>query len=850
MAVTVTLIPGLAILLFLPGFLFLRLLRSRGRSPRDLPGLEWLFVSVLISVLASSWIGLILAQIGVFSLPAVLIILLLISALLLIATGGARRAPPRISAKGLLFVALFAAAGFVFYSPPYEYVLGNWDPGTYVNAGAHLANEGSILIYDEVLEEIPTQDRSLFYYTHLLPQRYEGGMAIADTERGIVSPHFYHLYTVWIALFHALAGVGFALRVNAFFALLAVAAIYLAAVELAGRRVALLSALFVAISAVEIWNARFPTSEIITQFLLWSGMFCLFRYLSDRSGRSTPGVDRGFWAILAGLCFAEALLTRITAIIILPPLALIFFWRNWGRFRRGDLLFCLPLAAGLSHLGVQNVTVCSSYFERQVEVMRSQGITPFLLLASAIGFILVLALSRMLCRSGKDRMGRLFAGAGFQIALGALLVILFIFAYCVWPLVSGSPDARNLRELGWFVYPLSAGYLYFPLGLCIALAGALLFIRDGFDERRGSFFLIVLLVSLPFLYKKMVFPSYLWAVRRYVPLVFPSLIFFMAFCLARVARRGRLAAAAAALAVLLLMGCMQVRYVRRVLPTDFSGTMEFLDRLSSRLDRHGLYVCEGSGTAAPLDFLYGLDVLQLSAQTSRKCRGVEGVMERRLKEGRPVYYISRGGWPISRSLNFVPISETPLETDYLEHSVGRFPRRRNPVQIVARVFRVETLGKTPEGEKTRRLIDIGEDCFGLIRGFHSLKRYWEEEGGKRAQRWGRWTSGEAGIIIPTFGSTRDIKITLLASAGSKRPGAPVPVDLLVDGKRVARVEIDGSMEDHEFVVPASVLPPGKERAALTIRSPVWDPAAVGLKGYPSDLGIYVDRLLVEAEPQR
>jgi len=840
MAAIVKLIVGLPLILFLPGYLCLRLLRARARIPSLIDFSEWLFLSVLVSVCITTWLGLLLAELSLFSLSAILAITSGISLALLIAAGRSAPVSPRPTAGALLLLLLFACVGIIFYAPPYEYVLGNWDPGTYVNSGANLAKTGAILIHDRVLKEISPPDRPLFYYTHLLPQRYEGGMAIADSDKAIVSPHFYHAYTVWIALFHAIGGLRFSLWVNVVFGLLALAAFSLASRELAGRNTAFLAALFMVLSAAEIWSVRFPTAEIIAQFLIFSGLFCLFRYQDD---------GRGSWAIIAGVCFAEACLAIFTAVVILPLLILIFFWRNWNRWQRRDALFLIPLAAGLVHLSLQNITVCRSYAERQLEVLRSQGLTPSLLVSSAVAFLLALVMARVFWRNAARQIQRLFQRSGSQMALGVLLLCLFIFAYLVRPMLDHAADARNLRELGWFIYPVSAGRRCVPLGLCIALAGVLLFVREGFDQKRGSFFLIATVTCVFFMYKKMIFPSYLWAIRRYIPVVFPACIFFMAYAIRRLGSGSVGRGIAAAAVTLILLTSMLGSYTRLVMPTDYAGTIAFLNRLAAPLDRGGLYVCEGSGIASPLDYTYGLDVLQLSGQTPEKCRGVERVMGSLLERGRRLYYISRGGWPMSRALNFVPSFETPLETDHLEYSVGAFPRRRVPVSVAARVFRVERLGASPEADATSRTLDIGEDCFGLISGFQKPTMLWEKEYGTYSRRWARWTSGEAELVIPTFGSRADLTLTIRASAGRERPIAPVPVTVLIEGKKVGEIALGRSWEERSLSVPSTALPRGRERAIMRLQSPVWRTTAGSMSAQPADLGICLDWVKMEIRGQ-
>lgn len=835
MADVVKLIAGLPLLFFLPGALFLRLICARGRRPLPSGFGEWLFLSVLGSVLAATWIGLVLAELAVFSLRAVLAAQALISIGLLLAAPGARWGIPRARAGELGSIAFFACIGLLLCAPPYEYVFGNWDPSTYINSGARLAHRGSIAYRDPVLAALPPADRSLFYFTHLIDQRYEGGVAIGDHERAIVSPHFYHTYTTWIAIFHSLSGLRFSLWVNVAFGLLALAAFALAARELAGPKTAFLAALFLALSAAEIWAIRFPTAEIIAQLFAFSGIFCLLRY--QREGR-------GPWAILSGVCFAEAFLSVFMAIVILPLVLLVFLWRNWDGRRRSDLFFLVPLAAGLVHLYLQDATVCRPYAERQLEVLRSQGLTPSLIGCSSAAIFLSLVLARMFWKNAATRIRDLFGQSGFQTALCMFLLCLFVFGYWLRPMLDRSADARNLRELGWFMYPLSGGYCYFPLGLCLALAGALLFVREGLDQRRGGFFIIALFASSLFICRKLIFPSYLWAIRRAMPVVFPSLVFFMAYAIGRLGSGSKWRAVAAGAVALALLTSMLCGYTGVVMPTDYAGAIAFLNRLAAPLDRGGIYVCEGSGMAAPLDYVYALDVLQLSDQTPEKCRSVERVMGNLLDGGRRVYYVSRGGWPISRSLDFAPLFDTPLETDHLEYSVGAFPQRRVPVDVTARVFRVEKIGAAPEAGMESRMLDVGEDCFGLLGGFHGLTAVREKENGKREKRWARWTAGEAELIIPTFGSRSDLMLTIRASAGRERPVDSVPVRLFIDGKKAAEVSVGRSMEERRAVIPAAILPAGAARAVLKIGSPTWEPPIqAGGEGI-HDLGICIDWLRI------
>ena len=250
------------LLFFLPGALFLRLVRARRGRPLPRDFAEWLFLSALGSFLSASWIGLALAELSLFSLRALLAAQCLISLPLLLAAPRSPWGIPPARADGLAWAALYACLGLALFTPPYEYALGNWDPGTYIVTGARLARTGSIAYRDPLLASLPPAERALFYFTHLIPQRYEGGMAIGDHEGAVVSPHFYHLYTVWIAVFNALGGLRLSLWANPLLGLLSLAAFALAAREIAGGRTASLASLFLAASAAQIWCVRFPSAEI------------------------------------------------------------------------------------------------------------------------------------------------------------------------------------------------------------------------------------------------------------------------------------------------------------------------------------------------------------------------------------------------------------------------------------------------------------------------------------------------------------------------------------------------------------------------------------------------------------
>ena len=105
---------------------------------------EALFLAVATSVMASAWVGLVLAEAGGFSLQAAAAILAGACALLAIALRRRLRNPfraPRSWSEVAPAAAVLALA-LALQARPSEYLVGGRDPGAYVAAMATIARTG------------------------------------------------------------------------------------------------------------------------------------------------------------------------------------------------------------------------------------------------------------------------------------------------------------------------------------------------------------------------------------------------------------------------------------------------------------------------------------------------------------------------------------------------------------------------------------------------------------------------------------------------------------------------------------------------------------------------------------
>jgi len=139
---------------------------DRRGSQLDDDWLNVLFSSAFASALLTGWLGCILAEIGLLSLPLLLgldTLYVVLLGLALWRRGGPWRvsvARPGLVTWHLVIVLLL---GVILSFRPHEMILGGSDAGVYVNLGASIAKSGSLLIRDPDLAELSSSLYSVLF---------------------------------------------------------------------------------------------------------------------------------------------------------------------------------------------------------------------------------------------------------------------------------------------------------------------------------------------------------------------------------------------------------------------------------------------------------------------------------------------------------------------------------------------------------------------------------------------------------------------------------------------------------------------------------------------------------------
>ena len=677
----------------LPGILAVSLW---GRRLRDDP-LEFIFAGLAFGILIFGWLALLLAETGCFSLGRLGVLWGgLILVLIALMWRQYRHDGRDIGASPLLFNRLEAAALLLWlaiaiwlFFRPHEFITGGADAGVYVNLGANIAKTGAILIHDPLLaaldpslypallREMPPGEVAPFY---LLP-----GFYVPGAPRGLVIPQFYPLHPVWQAVAFAAGGLRAELLMTPLWGLLGALAVYFTVRRLWGWPAGLLALGGLSLSALQAWFARYPTAEMLTQHLLWTGLWALIAWIEARP-------PQGLWAALAGAALGQVFLARIDmyALLILPVFVGLWLWRTRGRRRESGWFFGLfGLFAG--HSLVHGALLSSPYFYGLfgygLRLLRQFWLPGVGLLGLAAGIYLL-----DVWRPAWRRRFFAFIAARRQlwalIAAGLLLAAAF-YGYFLRPSWGQAKtvaywygggaipnlDHENLLRLGWYLG---------PGGVALSVAGACWLLIKGLNRRTAFLLGIGLFFSFLYLWRIQANPHQIYTMRRYVPAVLPFFIIAATYlihwfyCNLRGKKRWLVSAG---LTVIWLSGIVWGArgFVSQI---DYRGMIGQLDRFAAMLPPHSILIYgdnapvgAGDILGTPLRFIYGHDVLTLRNPDALNQEAFLGTIRDWQRAGRRVYWAAvpgRSAWPLAEAI-LGPATEHRFETMILEHAYDHKP---------------------------------------------------------------------------------------------------------------------------------------------------------------------------------
>jgi hypothetical protein len=548
-----------------------------------------------------------------------------------------------------------------------------------------------------------------------------------DLGRGrTVVPYHPPFASVWIAVLRLVGGPAMGAYAAPLFGLLFVLAVYAAGCAIFGRNIALAGAFLIALSPPVVYYARTPFAELLAGALIWAGVYALTRYAvtsgggpkSDispdpgqrirshraiqpstrtpgdakpcshgtllllRSSTPLPPCSPAPLLLLAGLAFGAALLTKIESLLLLPPIAL--FWLIWLHRRwatRGEFAaFLAPFGILAGHAGLLYATVLRPY-----TILNGYGIWSMLIAAlrrpAVWGALTGLYLLGIIVLLTGRRFGQLeirdwrlmqspfsILHSPFSILQPAVSLVILAGAgvalLLAWPVTQANSSSTwsALVALGLFLT---------PLGLGLGLVGLSTLVAD--DLSRRTAFLVMLLgtaglatILMPAISSNV---SYLYTIRRQLPVVVPALLLLTGYVTLRWAglsesdrRSSHPSAALRRGVVILVLALVIFNFLDAsrslIQEQELAGASAFVARLAHSFKRGDIVLFESVDRGAhvgrfatPLWAEHGISAMLLSSSYPPQGR-LTAVIQRWQAQGRRVYFVSQSQPPLFTLLDF------------------------------------------------------------------------------------------------------------------------------------------------------------------------------------------------------
>ncbi len=540
--------------------------------PRARPVLtagEALIYLAALGLVLGTWSSLLLADISQFSGAKVVALTLVTLGTCVAVIWALARPAIRVDWRELAGLGALALVAAIMFIPGSRYAAGDKDPGIYVNQAYGIAQEGSTSLTDpirQIADDLPDEFRDSI--------KLPGFYVDEDNPDRWIS-RFYNLWSTSLATMKSLAGDRALYNLNPVLGVLSVLTLTLAVRRAINWQTGAIAGGLLALNMIQVWQAKHQGSEVLTQLLVVGALFGIVLALRRRW---VPA------AVLAGVLTGLTFLARPDAVVLvllgLGGAGTMFALR---RYTRESLWYAGGVVVTLPHAFIQAYDV-QDFYTLEVGVPAAGALAALIGLVAAgavAGRWLVVPLaSRLWSEHGPtwdpERVVTIIgvcvvAVFGAVLLLGALRPWIQGDLEKLWSTgeVIRTWNERNVLRLSWFL--TIPGMVLAWLGLAVI----------ALRERTATAWVLVLpgIISLPiYLYDADIAPRLMWWVRRFVPVVFPTLIILIAVALGfALLHRGRWRLPVRITGAVLTAGLASV-YLSQSLPLrshhEYSGTVE------------------------------------------------------------------------------------------------------------------------------------------------------------------------------------------------------------------------------------------------------------------------------------
>lgn len=594
----------------------------------------------------------------------------------------------------LLFLFLFQI--FLFFRP-YEWVFGGRDPGSYINLSVYIAREGSILIKDKIPPKFLKPENYRYFYLpgrkyentdiSLYPRGHAPAFYLINMERGIIKPQFLYLYPSFIAFLYSLGGLKLSLFATPILMLISAWIVFILVKKWINLEAGLLVLSFFSFNFATVWYARYPNSEVLTLFLVILGSY-LFSLTAEM--KSPPPL----LLALSGFCLGAGILARVDYIfasIIIFLVLIIYLLGRFIYFQKIDLnhfillvsFCCINIVGAVIALWLSTPYLVD-LLDDSVKLWRVLKIIDMIkkfwwglafVFLCLMGFLTLLARSRRWLATRLPKFNFLKGSLSlFFSFLNSFIIMLFLFRLTCYPVFLD--DTTNILKLGWYLGPwvVLIGFIMLPLFIKRGIAPCLLFIL-------GEFYFVF------YVWQARIHPDHPWWARRFLPIVFPTLIISFSLFLENLTKKQAYFKKILVTVTLFYF----ILTVKNLIPFRFyQGAINYLNGLSLKVGENLVFVTHHevlrNRIRTPLFYIYGKDVVILRDCTGNsKCfKAQKDVILQFQRKGKRILIFSNESSEYLRKLVEPPLSlemiskeVVPLyEWPRLKDRLALFPPRK------------------------------------------------------------------------------------------------------------------------------------------------------------------------------
>lgn len=632
-----------------------------------------LLLSGAVFLMATTWSAFTLAQLTMFTpvLPLIVGGSVALAVGLFLNSGDGQE----LSWGELACVGIFAVGAVLWILPPDQMLLGGWDPGVYLHTGASLADSGSLRLDGSDFAGLsPSGLRSVSRNLHGIPEPFTGMRLL---EEGSLSPQFFHGYPSLLAVAFGLAGLQGMLLVNPILYGLSLLVLFVLVRTSGGRAAAWLAVLWLALTPAQVWQAAFPTAELLTQVFLLFGAAALLRLKQT----SKPTV----LALFAGWAFGMAWITRYDTILLLMPLNLLYILLLTGRkLPRGSAWFLAPQILCGIQIAFHIAWVAPHYHPLPRLVWTGVGLC---LAAGATGCIW----ARWNPWRGRSPWPS-FATWGH----GIIAVTFFLFWLGIWYIRPRLDMSGTVQSLFSPILTLGRGavgqFLTDPNawnGIRLeSMYGVVLLLMGGscvagllFRVRRDPARLILWSASAAWavlLVQAFNDPFMMWITRRWIPVGIPLAAVAGGLGLAAVAE---IAALRSGLPRSFFLGAAACLIGVTLFPrsqflaqeSNWPGLTEWVESVDRELPPEAVLLCDQPGFAAPFRFLHQRSAFAVNRKEGKWPSAVDEVRSRAQANHRPTYILTMNALPDALKTQTEEVRSFPLRSHVLAQPSVRLP---------------------------------------------------------------------------------------------------------------------------------------------------------------------------------